>query len=542
MHDDIKEQIEEQLFTKTGKVNSAILRRDWFKVSNLYRSIIELTFFLDFKNPKFTERIWCIMNDITLHPKCVVCNDVASFSPSVGVGYFKTCKKQSCKSTASAEKAIETKIKKYGSKVSPKTRESARNRVDILNKKGRETLKERYGVDNPSQIYDHRFKVKKTLKERYGVEHPSQIQEVIYKRKENVIDFYQELSKDFVEVKNHETTKSGCDRIIFVCNECNEEYDIPSETFKWRCRNNLTPCPSCSPIKEGSNHQLQIAQFLMELIPDKEIVLNNKSILKGRREIDIFIPDMNLGIEYNGVYWHSFNRVETKEERNLHLEKTKECENKNIRLIHIFENEWLNKNEIVKSRLSSILGKNNTLFARKCKIKEIDNKKSKELLEKWHIQGYCPSNKTFILEYQNDPVSIMTFGKSRFGNYEWELLRFASKNFINVVGGAQKLLSHFIKTNNPNNIVSYADRRWSFINDNLYLNFGFEMVNISKPSYFYYKKEEGMILYNRIKFQKHKLSNLLEIFNPDLTESQNMFNNGYRRVWDCGNLVFQWNK
>ena len=129
----------------------------------------------------------------------------------------------------------------------------------------------------------------------------------------------------------------------------------------------------------------------------------------------------------------------------------------------------------------------------------------------------------------------MTFGKSRYNkNYTWELLRFCSLKGYNVVGGASKLLSHFRKQYSGS-IISYANRRWS--NGDLYRKLGFKMIGKTDPNYFYFK-DGHTELFSRIAFQKHKLKSLLENFNPDLTEEQNMFNNNYRKIYDSGNLVF----
>ncbi len=134
----------------------------------------------------------------------------------------------------------------------------------------------------------------------------------------------------------------------------------------------------------------------------------------------------------------------------------------------------------------------------------------------------------------------MSFGKSRYSKkYEWELIRFCNKLNYNVVGGASRLFKHFIKTYDPNNIISYCDIR--VFTGELYEKLGFSYSHTSKPDYFYFKKP-NYTLYSREMFQKHKLKNLLEIYDETLTEKENMFNNGYRRIWDCGNKVYIWKK
>ena len=252
------------------------------------------------------------------------------------------------------------------------------------------------------------------------------------------------------------------------------------------------------------------------------------------KELDIYIPSKKLAIEYDGMYWHS---TFEKEARNYHLNKTERCEEKCIQLIHIFENEWLYKQDIVKSRLKNLLGiYDATVYARKCEVREVTSKESKIFQETNHIQGACNSSVNLGLYFNNELISLMTFGKCRFNkNYEWELLRFCNKLGYHVPGAAGKLLKHFEKTYNPTSLISYADRRWS--RGKLYDALGFTLDHISRPNYWYYKNGDYE-LKSRVNFQKHKLKDKLEKFDPKLSESENMKNNGYLKIYDCGNLVY----
>lgn len=252
------------------------------------------------------------------------------------------------------------------------------------------------------------------------------------------------------------------------------------------------------------------------------------------KELDIYIPIKKIAIEYDGLYWHS---IDGKEDRNYHLNKTEMCEEKDIQLIHIFENEWLYKQDIVKSRLKNLLGiYDATVFARKCEVREVTSQESKFFQGANHIQGACNSSVNLGLYFNNELISLMTFGKCRFNkNYEWELLRFCNKLGYHVPGGAGKLLKHFENAYRPKSLISYADRRWS--RGKLYEALGFTLDHISKPNYWYYKSGD-YDLKSRVNFQKHKLKDKLENFDPKLSEAENMKNNGYLKIYDCGNLVF----
>jgi hypothetical protein len=240
-----------------------------------------------------------------------------------------------------------------------------------------------------------------------------------------------------------------------------------------------------------------------------------------------------LAIEYNGVYWHSTNRGV---EQNYHLNKTSDCIDKGIQLIHIFQHDWSYRSEIVKSIIGSKLGINKKIPARKCIVREIKSSESKIFLNKCHIQGSVGASIRLGLYFENKLVAVMTFGKPRFNNgYEWELLRYASDLGTNILGGASKLFKKFIKLKSPKSVISYCDR--SRGNGKLYEKLNFESNGFSDPSYFYVK---GNLILSRYQTQKHKLSKLLEKFNPDLSESRNMSDNGWNQLYDCGTSRWVW--
>lgn len=294
-------------------------------------------------------------------------------------------------------------------------------------------------------------------------------------------------------------------------------------------------CPKCGVVE--SKGEYEIYQYLCNLIGEDKVQRRCKGILDGNYELDIYVPSENFAIEYNGLYWHS----EIAKYKNYHLRKTDECNSKGIRLFHIFEDEWLEKSEIIKSMLSNIFGKTeHKIYARKCEIKEISTNDAKSFLNENHLQGYCVSKYRLGLFFNNELISVMTFGKSRHfvGHNEdkMELLRFANKININVIGGASKLFSHFIKKYNPKEIISYADRRWS--KGNLYTKLGFELDKVTPQNYFYIPYN-GLKRINRFSLRKNIL---VEKYGcpKDMTEKEFCKRNGYYRVYDCGNLKFIW--
>jgi hypothetical protein len=207
-----------------------------------------------------------------------------------------------------------------------------------------------------------------------------------------------------------------------------------------------------------------------------------------------------------------------------------------ISLFHIWEHDWAEKPDILKSMVLSRLGQSGKIHARKTKVVEVDAASSKRFFEQSHLQGSVHAELNLGLVYGEDLVGIMSFGKSRFNKkYQWELLRFASKLNYTIVGGASKLLSFFTRTRKPTSLISYADMMYS--NGNLYKNIGFSEVARTKPGYHY--TSDYVTVFSRHKFQKHKLKKILPIFDETLSEQENMNVNGFDRIWDCGQLVFE---
>ena len=288
-------------------------------------------------------------------------------------------------------------------------------------------------------------------------------------------------------------------------------------------------CPKCSIRYDKSESEIKNFINSLNIIT----IENDRKILNGK-ELDIYIPSHNLAIEFDGLYWHS----EKFRTNKYHLNKTNECEKQGIQLIHIFEDEWLYKQDIVKSRLMNLLGlTQNRIYGRKTEIKEVSPNDSRYFLVNNHIQGNVNSKIKLGLYYDNELVALMTFGSLRKSmgstsiDGSYELLRFCNKLNTNIIGGADKLLKHFIKIYNPIELISYADRRWS--QGDLYNKLGFTFVHDSKPNYFYVINNKRE---NRFKYRK---SELVKIgYDSNLSERQIMLDRGINRIYDCGNKKY----
>ena len=287
-------------------------------------------------------------------------------------------------------------------------------------------------------------------------------------------------------------------------------------------------CAKCVSII--SNQEIEINKFINSLGVDT--ITSNRSIILGK-ELDIYIPSKKIAIEFDGLYWHSEEFLN----KDYHLNKTQLCEELGIQLIHIFEDEWVNTPEIVKSRLKNLLNlTENRIYGRTCIIDNITNLESIKFLNDNHLQGGINATHHIGLRYKGELVSLMLFNKPRLGigqqKYDFELSRFCNKLNTNVIGGASKCLKHFIRENTPKEIVSYADRRWS--NGRLYKTLGFEEIRINKPNYWYVINKNRK---HRFGFRKNKL--IKEGFDGNLTEREIMYNRGFNRIYDCGTITYK---
>ncbi len=422
------------------------------------------------------------------------------------------------------EKARQTKIRKYGDDYGMVLFEKRRDSMV-------ETNMRRYGVPFVLMNKDKRLQASDTMEKRHGSS--------LYWRKmgENA-----NLRNGFKRIEDWK------EYVIPLFKE--EEYEGHEKEYSWKCSrcgnefkqriyvtglgdDRLVPrCEKCFPNSASSIGEKEVLDFIKSIY-DGRIMTKAQTVLKNRKELDIYMPGKNVAVEFDGMLWHS---EQYGKDQSYHLSKTNECNSMGIHLVHIFEDEWINKKEIVKDRLMSILGiSSRRIFARKCKMMEISSKESNEFLERNHLQGGDNSSIRYGLFHEDELVSVMTFGRPRFNrNYDWELIRYASKLGVRVIGGASKLLNAFISIH-KGSIISYADRRYS--NGNLYENLGFKLIGVSKPNYWYFKKN---IRFNRYRCQKHKLPKLLgDGFDPVLSEQENMLKNGYKMIYDCGNLIFE---
>ena len=317
-------------------------------------------------------------------------------------------------------------------------------------------------------------------------------------------------------------------KVCIICPKHGEFWQRPDNHIKGQ------GCPKCGQIT--SKAEDEIINILKEFCPQQ----HNRTLLEGK-EIDIYLHNLKLGIEYNGLRWHS---EEFGKDHRYHLDKLNECNEQGIRLIQIFEDEWINHREICESKLRQICGLNTNpkIFGRKCKVVEItDKNEAYEFFDKNHIQGKTGFTVGLGAYYNNELVGVMTFKKEKDGY--WDLNRFATDINYQCIGIGGKLFKYFRRNYGFQEIKSFADRRWTTDpTNNLYTKLGFEFDSYVPPSYWYYNPKISKIeRFHKFGFRKQHLHNKyglpLTMTEREMTESL-----GYTRIWDCGLIKYIYRK
>ncbi len=442
-------------------------------------------------------------------------------------------------------KANSTSLETYGTKFPIQ--------LDEFKEKRKNTNLQNYGVEHPMQNKEVRDKTNKTVLNRYGVDNVSQNNSIKEKVKNTYYNKFPqsvimaklqnnnlELLSDYIGLREGTIYKP----YLFKCIICKTEFN---GTFT----NHRPPvCRVCYPMYKNNKMQQEFRDFLNEVLPPNSFFENERQIIKPY-ELDFYIPIHSLSIELNGNYYHS--EIGGEKLRDYHLNKTKLCYDKKIRLIHIFEDEWMFKKDIIKSKIKNILKiKPQTFFARKCIINPVNFNDKKIFLEQNHLQGNTVDEIRLGLFYNNELISLITFlklrkwmGDRKEESNSWELSRFCNKVGLNIPGGFSKLLQYFIKTYNPNMILTFADCRWSSLdyNNTVYIKNNFKFIKYTPPSYYYFKKGDYLTRFHRYTFNKKKLLKLIP---------ENSLNNinyytewelaqflKMDRIWDCGNIRFE---
>ncbi len=407
------------------------------------------------------------------------------------------------------DKITKTNIEKYSAKTPLENSE-------ILNKMYDNNLA-KYGTEYITKLPKTKDKIKKTNLEKYGVENQFELENVKDKIKENRKNNIDKINLSTIKKYNKLLNNDEFNILSYsnksfkiLHKKCNNEFAIEIQHLYDRLKKSTNFCTKCYPISEQKSiKEKELINWLETL--NVKFVTSDKTILNPKH-LDIFFPSHNLAIEFNGLYWHS----ELRKNNNYHLEKSLECRIKNIHLIHIWEDEWIFKQNIIKSIILNKLGLiKYKIYARKCDIRIIkDVKIIENFLNSNHIDGYIENKINLGLYYNNDLVSVMCFDYTNKKNMK--LSRFCNKINCNVIGSATKLFKYFIKNYTFEKLESFSDFR--LFEGNIYENLGFEKYELSKPSYFWCK---GI---NR--------------YESTFKNVKNAISDGYYRIFNCGYYKF----
>lgn len=522
----------EYIFYDNGLLNKNKLREDWLKsnYNSEYLKVKEFQTNNNFNDLKFSNVIYNYIKNIIEIPKCNFCKKENKRFIGFKEGYNDFCSKK-CAAKFSKSNSIQKRkqntFNKYGVYHT--------SQLESVKEKQKNTNIDKYGFKSPTLNISVREKQEATMMLKYGVKYTGNSDYLMNKVFDSRFNKYKEsIYKTYYDLNIIEILKEG--ELKIKCDVCSQEYIIKTDFLRLRhLRYKVNPCTFCNPNNSYKyTGQNEIYEFINQY--NLNIIKNERSILNGK-EIDIYLPDQKLGIEFNGLYWHST----LFKDKLYHLNKKKTCEDFGVNLIHIWEDDWIFKKEIIKSRLLNLIGITpNKIWARKCKIIEVDNKTAKIFLEENHLQGFIYSSYNLALIFNEEIVSIMTFGKFRrsLGLYDindnWELYRFCNKINFNVVGAFSKLLNFFEKNKRPKLLLTYTNRDWSN-NNNIYNTSGFELISSTPVNYWYFDSK-NVKRHHRFSFRKDKL--IKEGYDKNKTEKQIMIEKGYNIIYDCGSLKY----
>ena len=521
-------------YNERGILNKNKLREEWVK-KNLPDVHTEIALFIDNNSldclDKYSSRIYHFVNNLISSPICQICNINKRRFLGFTEGYDSFCSKK-CAQKSSLESALEKRkkrtLEKWGVEHTSQL-ESVKDKQKVTNLK-------KWGFVSPTLHPDVKTKIKNKMIENWGVEFSGQSDILLNKSlntrfskyKEDIFNMYPDLN--IVDIPREGT-------FIINCQKCNNNYEIKNELLRLRYfRYNIETCLHCNPLSSYKySAQNEIYDFILEWCEKIKIIRGDRKILEGK-ELDIYLPEQKLAIEFNGLYWHS----ELYKPKDYHISKKIKCQQNGISLIHIWEDDWMYKKDIVKSRLINKLGLiNNKIFARNCQIREVSTPDAKIFNINNHLQGDINSSYKIGLYYNDELVSLMTLGKLRKSlgmkskEGEWELYRFSNKLLTNVVGSFSKLLNHFEKNMKPKKIITYANRDWSG-DENVYEKRGFKFESFTDLNYWYFNG--SLKRQHRFNFRKNKILKIGG--NSKLTEKEIMRNLGWNIVWDCGSIKY----
>ena len=336
------------------------------------------------------------------------------------------------------------------------------------------------------------------------------------------------------EIKNHlqNNIQLALERIEGYRNDRKPALHVRCRSCGWEAKvayvfAKVDRCPTCQPV--GSSGQHQIANWIESF--GIKTGRNVKGII-GRQELDVLVPAHKFAVEFNGLYYHN---EQAGKDKNFHQNKTNKCKELGISLFHVFEDEWLHKQDIVKSMLLHRFGRTpSRIFARKCTIVQLSSDERKRFFSTNHIDGDVIALATYALKHNDEIVIALSIRKKFHGKKNnhstYEVARCCNKTFTNVVGGVSRLVTQAIKfvvAKNGEELVTYVDTRFGG-NGKGYADAGFKLSETTEPRFWWTDNHKR---FNRLKFKANKPAGL--------TEAQVAEAAGVAKIWGCKNLTYK---
>lgn len=512
-------KIQEIYTLSKGNAKTVLL---YLRKEDTYKEFVNETCYLP-ENISKSERYYCWLNKLTELPKCPVCGKPKKFH-KVDKGYFSTCGDKICKSSliAKANKEYPRDWKR-------------------IQEKMKSTYKAKTGYEHNMQNPEFKKKFFEDYKQKHngdscGVQSKKAIQN-LYKSLGKKHEESNELLINKLTKMNYtfiKFTDYGENNLIVKCNRCENTFQINRSYVYGHYKHSLFFfCPYCDINKQHTIFENSVLNEIKSFY-DGEILTNYRNITEESIECDIVLEKEKIAIECNGLYWHS----DKFRDKKYHYNKKQKIENAGYNLIQIWEDDWYDKtkHDIIISRIKNKLGLSTKIYARQCKICIIPADICNSFLNENHLQGAIQSTYKLGLFYNNDLVEVMAIGKQRkliSGNRKtFELYRLCTKKGYNVIGGFSKLLSFFKNEHKGETLISYVDCDWCKLVNTSYVQVGFKLQKYTEPNYWWCKT----IRENRLKYTKQRL--VKKGYNPELSETEIMKQNGYFKIYGSGNLLY----
>lgn len=321
-------------------------------------------------------------------------------------------------------------------------------------------------------------------------------------------------------------------KLIIKCNKCGKTSEHRIFNGRMQHLEQICLCNYCD--KYASNPEKEIRQIVQQLVPDEHLIFNDRNII-APYELDIVLSRRKIAFEFNGFYWHN----EKRHRPSYHATKTIKCNEVGYQLFQIFENEWTMKKQQVIGQLRNILNVNEMKISiSNCQIKKIASIDAYKFFDSNSLFEYVHSSINIGVYNNKQLVYAMSFAKSKHDkSIQYELTQFCNKINVEVEDAFQSCLDFFENSYRSKSIILYLDQRWSG-NGKCFLDHAWKLIKKTYPVGQYYKNESLKQLISPMKLTSRFMKENLEKFDPTKSKQENMYMNGYIRIFDCGQLVF----